>query len=88
MMVFYKTGKLYKVLYISSLPQIAKLDDTELSMYKLFSSITECASVLNVLLYCISSLPQIAKFVNPGITETVYAQIISLTECVSWITLR
>ena len=35
-MVFYKADKLYKVLYIASLPQIAKLnpDDTELSMYK------------------------------------------------------
>ena len=59
-MVFYKTEELYKVLYISS------LDDTELSMYKSFSIIT---SVLNVLLYCISSLPQIAKFVNPDDTE-------------------
>ena len=36
-MVFCKTDKLYKVLYIASLAQIAKfvnLDDTELSMYK------------------------------------------------------
>ena len=51
-MVFYKTDKLYKVLYISSLPQIAKFvnpDDTELSMYKSFSSITECASVLHII---------------------------------------
>ena len=85
-MVFYKTDKLYKVLYISSLPQIAKFvnpDDTELSMYKSFSSITECASVLNVLLYCISSLPQIAKFVNPDNTLTVHVQIIRITECAS-----
>ena len=71
-MVFYKTDTLYNtLLYISSLPQIAKFvnpDDTELSMYKSVSSIhvTECASVLNVLLYCISPLPRIAKFVNPG----------------------
>ena len=36
-MVFYQTYKLYKVLYIASLPQIGKFvnsDDTELSMYK------------------------------------------------------
>ena len=46
-MVCYKTDKLYKVLYISSLPQIA-------------------------------------KFVNPDDTETVHVQIISITECVSW----
>ena len=45
-MVFYKTDKLYKVLYMSSLPQIA-------------------------------------KFVNPGDTETVHVQIISINECVS-----
>ena len=37
---------------ISSLPEIAKFvnpDDTELFIYKSFSSITKCASVLNVL---------------------------------------
>ena len=45
-MVFYETDRLYKVLYISSLPQIA-------------------------------------KFVNPDDTETVHVQIISRTECVS-----
>ena len=33
-MVFYKTDKLYKVLYISSFPQIAKFVNPELSMYK------------------------------------------------------
>ena len=36
-MVFYLQDELYKVLYISSPPQIAKFvipDDTELSMYK------------------------------------------------------
>ena len=46
-MVCYKTDKLYKVLYISSLPQMA-------------------------------------KFVNPDDTETVHVKIISITECVSW----
>ena len=67
-MVFYKTDKLYKVLYISSLPQIAKFvnpDDTELSMYKSFSS---------MLLYCISSLPQISNFVNPD--DTMYKSLV------------
>ena len=39
---------------------------------------TECASVLYI-----SSLPQVAKFVNPDNTETVHVQIISITECVS-----
>ena len=45
---FYKTDKLYKVLYISSLPQIAKFvnpDDTE-PVHVQIISITECASVL------------------------------------------
>ena len=54
-----------------------------MNVSSVFSSITECSSVLNVLLYCISSLPQIAKFVKPDDTETVHVQIISITECVS-----
>ena len=55
-----------------------------MNVSSVFSSITECSSVLNVLLYCISSLTQIAKFVKPDDTETVHVQIISITECVSW----
>ena len=73
--VFYKIDKLYKVLYISPLPQIAKFVNP--TVHVQIISITEYASALHI------KYPAVAKFVNPDDTETVYVQIISITECVS-----